>query len=69
MTPPVDPEPDDSFRTMAKSSQPGLLRELGDFLIHNKRWWLVPMVVVLLILGGMIVVTNTAIIPTIYMLF
>ncbi len=69
MKPPLDPETDDTFRSLAESSQPGLLRELADFLIHNKRWWLVPMIVVLLILGGMIVVTNTAIIPTIYMLF
>ncbi len=69
MNPAVDPEPDESFRSMADTPQPGLLRELADFLVYNKRWWLVPMIIVLLILGGMIVATNTAIIPTIYMLF
>lgn len=69
MNSPVDPEPEDTFLSLAETSQPGLLRELADFLVHNKRWWLVPLIAVLLILGGMIVATSTAIIPAFYMLF
>ena len=42
---------------------------MAEFMIHNKRWWLVPMMAVLLVLGLMIVVTNTAIVPAFYMLF
>ena len=64
-----DPETDETFRSHAQSAQPGLLSELAEFMIHNKRWWLVPMMAVLLVLGLMIVVTNTAIVPGIYMLF
>ena len=59
----------ESFRDSAKSPQPGILAELTQFMIHSKRWWLVPLMAVLLIMGLMILVTNTAIIPGIYMLF
>lgn len=69
MNQPDDPQTDETFRSRAQSAQPGLLSELAEFMVHNKRWWLVPMIVVLLVLGLMIVVTNTAIVPGIYMLF
>ena len=69
MNQPDDPQTDETFRSLAQTSQPGLIRELVDFMVHNKRWWLVPMIVVLLILGLMIVATSSAIIPAFYMLF
>ena len=60
---------DDEFEAEARSKQPTLIRELLEFLLHNKRWWLTPMVIVLLILGLMITATNTAIGPAFYLLF
>jgi len=69
MNQPDDQEADKTFQSRAQSAQPGLLSELAEFMIHNKRWWLVPMIAVLLILGLMIIATSTAIVPGIYMLF
>lgn len=48
---------------------PGLLRELWDFLKHNKKWWLMPIVAMLLILGFLIALSSTGLAPFIYTLF
>ena len=55
--------PKSEFETRAEESSPGFLRELFDFLRHNKKWWLTPIVVMLVLLGG-----STAA-PFIYTLF
>lgn len=60
---------DDDFLAEVRSGQPTFVRELLEFLLKNKRWWLTPMVIVLLILGLMITATNTAIGPAFYLLF
>lgn len=57
------------FERVAAARQPRVWAEFGEFLVHNKRWWLVPLVVSLLLLGTMIVATSHAIAPAIYTLF
>ena len=48
----------------------GIAGELIQFLIHNKRWWLVPMVAVLLVFAVILVMAqSSAIAPFIYTLF
>jgi len=42
------PEPSDRFEDQAEEARVGIVREFWDFLIHNKKWWLIPIVVVLL---------------------
>jgi Family of unknown function (DUF5989) len=59
----------DDFARQAAEPSPGLLRELADFLIHNKAWWLTPIVVVLLLVGLLIVLGSTGLAPFIYPLF
>jgi len=39
------------------------------FLLHNKKWWLVPIVVVLLALGFLIILSSTGLAPYIYVIF
>lgn len=53
----------------ARASSPGLAREFVDFLLYNKKWWLVPVLVVLALLGAFIILTQTAAAPFIYTLF
>jgi hypothetical protein len=44
--------------------------ELFSFLLHNKRWWIVPMLVSLLLLGVLIILAQTsAVAPFVYTLF
>lgn len=46
------------------------LRELGEFLLVRKKYWLMPIVLMLALFGGLIVLTKgSAIAPFIYTLF
>lgn len=47
----------------------GIVREFWDFLMFNKKWWLLPIVAVLLLLGVLLVLSSTAAAPFIYTLF
>ena len=59
----------DDFSSEAGLTQPGIVREFVDFLLHNKKWWLAPIVIILLLVGGLLVVGGTAAAPIIYTLF
>jgi hypothetical protein len=60
---------DDEFAAQAEGPSRGLLREYGEFLLHNKKWWLIPIVVALLLVGILIVFGGSAAAPFIYTLF
>lgn len=47
----------------------GLLRELVELIMHNKKWWLVPVILALLIIGLLAVLGSSALAPFIYPLF
>ena len=57
------------FETRARTKQPGLLRELWDFLKTNKKWWLLPILLIMLLLAVLVVLSSTAVGPFIYTLF
>jgi hypothetical protein len=59
----------ESFARQAEEAPPGLLRELVDFLLQNKLWWITPIVVVLLLVGLLIVLAGTGAAPFLYPLF
>lgn len=65
--------PDDSFHRefseRASGESPGLVRELVDFLAHNKKWWLTPIVLAILLLGLLVVLGGSSAAPFIYTLF
>jgi hypothetical protein len=63
------PDPGDDFVEEAGQSPPGLVAEFGDFLVHNKKWWLTPIIVVLLLVGALVLLGGTAAAPFIYTLF
>jgi len=47
-----------------------IIKELLDFLLANKKWWLIPIIAFLLILGLIIIlVESSAVAPFIYTLF
>ena len=66
--PATGPAPQPSFAEQAEAPQPSLLREFGEFLLYNKKWWLIPIIVVLALLGLLVFLGNTAA-PFIYPLF
>ena len=60
---------DNDFQRHAEQSSPGLVREFIDFVLHNKKWWLIPIVVMLLLLGLLVVLSGSGVAPFIYTLF
>ena len=61
--------PTKDFAREAESPDPGLLREFLSFLVHNKKWWLLPILIVLLLMGILIVLSATPAAPFIYPVF
>ncbi len=49
--------------------QKGFLSELWHFIVHNKKWWMIPIIVVLLAFGVLIFLSGTGVAPFIYTLF
>jgi hypothetical protein len=62
-------QPVSEFQQQAKQSQPNFFSEYVHFLLHNKKWWLVPIVVVLLLMGLLVALSGTGVAPFIYPLF
>jgi hypothetical protein len=60
----------ENFQSLTEQPQPGFVAEFWCFLMHNKKWWLLPILVVILLLGVLAFLsTNSAIAPFIYTLF
>lgn len=57
------------FADQAAAPRHGFLREIVDFLMHNKKWWMTPIIVVLLLMGALVLLSGTAVAPFIYTLF
>ena len=58
-----------AFEREAREQPKGLFREYVDFLLHNKKWWLIPIIIALLLVGVLIVLGSSAAAPFIYTLF
>ncbi len=58
-----------AFERQAEEAPPSLLAEFGDFLVHNKKWWLTPIVLVLAMVGLLVTLSTSAVAPFIYPMF
>lgn len=54
---------------LKQASDPGLLRDLWDFLRTSGKWWFLPLLAAFLILSLMLVLGQSAAAPFIYTLF
>lgn len=59
----------DDFQRQAEQTSPGLISEFIDFVLHNKKWWLIPIIVVLLILGVLVALQATGVGWALYTVF
>ena len=50
-------------------SEKGLIGEFWEFLMQNRKFWMIPIVVVLLALGGLLIAGGSSLAPFIYALF
>jgi len=70
MSPSESPPPSRrSFEERAGERPPGVLAELWDFLVHNKKWWLTPVIVALIAVAALVLLGQTPLAPFIYPLF
>jgi hypothetical protein len=56
-----------SNRLLGKNQS--FIRELVQFLLQNKKWWLAPIVLVILLMGILLILGGTGVAPFIYTLF
>jgi hypothetical protein len=61
--------PASNFETQAAGGNSSLALEIVDFLMQNKKWWLLPIFIVLGLVGGLLIFGSTAAAPFIYTLF
>jgi hypothetical protein len=47
----------------------GLLSEYWSFLLHTKKWWLLPILFILMLFGVLLLFSGSAAAPFIYTLF
>jgi uncharacterized protein DUF5989 len=59
----------DTLQEAAKQPAPSLTSEFFAFLLHNKKWWLVPVLIVMALLTVLMLVSSTPVAPFIYTLF
>lgn len=64
-----EPEKESEFERQASEASVGTMRELYDFMRHNKKWWLIPVIVMLVLVGVLVVLSGTALAPFVYTLF
>ncbi len=57
------------FEKAKEGKQASLLREFVDFVLENKKWWLVPIFLVLFLFGLMSVIGTTGAAPFLYTIF
>lgn len=60
---------EDDVRELAQARRRSLPAEFWDFLLQNKKWWLLPILLVLMILGALVFLGGSGAAPFIYTLF
>lgn len=54
------------FERLGREKPPALIREFLDFIVHNKKWWLIPILLVLALLAILVVLGQSGAAPFIY---
>ncbi len=55
--------------SLESAEETGIIAEFWDFLMDNKKFWLIPILLVMLLLGVLLVLGSTGAAPFIYTLF
>ncbi|MEO8376994.1 MAG: DUF5989 family protein [Candidatus Sumerlaeota bacterium] len=54
---------------LASEKPRSIVREFFDFLLDNKKWWMIPILIFIVLLGAFVLLSGTAAAPFIYTLF
>lgn len=66
---PQSPPQQDDFARQAEQASPGIVREFCQFLVENKKWWLIPILVAVGLITVLVAVSSSPLAPLIYPLF
>ncbi|HEY3755407.1 MAG TPA: DUF5989 family protein [Opitutaceae bacterium] len=61
--------PQSDFQRASGGRPRGAVSDFIHFLLHNKKWWLIPIAMVLVLMGLLVVLGGTGIAPFIYSIF
>jgi hypothetical protein len=63
-------KPEEELKAIARTeAHVPLWKDFAYFLLHNKKWWLIPIIVILIVLSLLVALSSTAIAPFIYTVF
>ena len=57
------------FEKEAVQKRESFVSEFAQFLMNNKKWWMIPIIAVLLLVGALLIVGGSGVAPFIYTLF
>ena len=63
-----DPQPP-KFTDVEPVPEKGALAEFWSLLMHNKKYWMLPIIVLLLVFGLLVILSGSSAAPFIYTLF
>lgn len=63
------PPSNDDFAKQAEEASPGIVREFCQFLVENKKWWLIPILVAVGLITVLVAASSSPLAPLIYPLF
>lgn len=64
-----NPEDKNEFERAADEQSPTLVQEFVQFIVENKKWWLIPIVLSFGLIGLLVLLSATGAAPFIYTLF
>jgi hypothetical protein len=64
-----DPNEPSEFEQAGNKRSPGLLAEFLQFIVENKKWWLIPILLSFGLIGVLALLSSTGAAPFIYTLF
>ena len=62
-------ETPNEFERASRDSPPTLIAEFLQFIVENKKWWLIPILLAFGLLGLLVILSSTGAAPFIYTLF
>ncbi len=57
------------FAEQSRMDSQGIVRELWEFVRHDKKWWIAPILLVVIIVGALVMLSTTGAAPLIYTIF
>ncbi len=65
----ADPDSKNKFEQEGDSQPQTLVQEFAQFIVENKKWWMIPILLSFALIGLLVVLSSTGAAPFIYTLF